>query len=82
VSETQEYLELDGQTFYDEVCSVETELLLLAMEADGGGPMIEIDLTVLSEQEKRLALELLRRHFGQITIFPKSSGRPSAMGEQ
>lgn len=49
---------------------LEVEMALLAMAEDTGGPMEDVDLTVLSPTEKRALLIYLREHLGLQTRLP------------
>jgi hypothetical protein len=48
----------------EDLDDVDGELLLIAMAADTGGPVVEMDLAALTPEDKRLVLELLRRRLG------------------
>jgi hypothetical protein len=64
VSEQSERIEHDDAADRNVPESVDGELLLAAMAADTGGPVTDMDLATITRQDKRMALELLRRRLG------------------
>lgn len=61
MSEQQDQIEQDERLVVEDLDDIDRELLLIAMAADDGGPMVEMDISLLTPEDKHLVLELLHR---------------------